>query len=73
MATEFVLRIDLSGHEHHQAAQHLFVRQMLANASQMIGSNSHRSGDLTIPRFDVSLGVNHHAPIGSWQFNTTEG
>jgi hypothetical protein len=70
MATEFVLRLDLSGHEHpgNPAAQHAVVRSWLANASQMIGSNLARNGALTIPVFDPSSGVNDHVKIGSWKF-----
>ncbi len=36
---------------------------------QAIGSDLKRKGDLTIPCWDVSLGVSHHAPIGSWEFS----
>jgi hypothetical protein len=72
MTTEFVLKLDLSGHEHHQMAQHAHVCQMLDLAKQAIGSDSKRHGELTIPRFDVSLGVNRPAVIGSWAFNQTE-
>ena len=72
MATEFVLRLDLAEHAHHQPAQHAHVCQMLDLAKQAIGSDSKRHGELTIPRFDVSLGVNRPAVIGSWAFNQTE-
>jgi hypothetical protein len=70
--TAFILRLDLSGHEHHQTAQHALVGQMLDLAKQAINSDSKRHGELTIPRFDVSLGVNRPAVIGSWAFNQTE-
>jgi hypothetical protein len=66
----FNLRIDLTDHEHRGniVAQHEFVGQMLDLAKQQLGSDRKRSGTLTIPRWDVSLGINHHAPIGSWAF-----
>ena len=71
---DFILKLDLSGHEHHQTAQHAHVCQMLDLAKQAIGSDSKRKGDLTIPRWDVSLGVNRPSTIGSWEFidNQTE-
>jgi hypothetical protein len=66
----FILRLDLTDHRHpgNPAAQHHLVREWLNLASQAIGSSSKRSGELTIPRWDVSLGINHHAAIGSWAF-----
>jgi hypothetical protein len=67
--TDFVLQLDLSNHEHHQAAQHTVVREMLGLAIQAIGSDSRRKGDLTIPVWNASQGVNRHVTVGSWQFN----
>jgi hypothetical protein len=69
--TEFVLKLDLSNHEHHPAAQQAIVREILGLAIQAIGSNPKRRGDLTMPIWDVGQGVNRHVTIGSWKFNET--
>jgi hypothetical protein len=70
MAITFTLSLDLTDHEHpgNPAAQHAKVREWLGLAMQAIGSDLKRKGELTIPCWDASLGVNHHAPIGSWEF-----
>jgi hypothetical protein len=48
------------------------VRSWLALASQAVGSNSNRRGDLTIPVFDPHRNVGGHVKIGSWEFTETE-
>jgi hypothetical protein len=70
---EFVLRLDLTDHQHpgNQAALHAKVREWLALAMQAIGSGSARKGDLTIPLWDGGQGVSRHVKIGEWQFNDT--
>jgi hypothetical protein len=70
--TEFVLKLDLSNHEHHPAAQQAIVREMLGLAIQAIGSNPKRNGELTIPLWNVQQGVNRHITVGSWEFTETE-
>jgi hypothetical protein len=68
--TEFVLRLDLREHEHRDnlAAQYTKVCQWLDLAKQQLGSNLNRRGDLTIPIWNLSVGANHPAKIGSWAF-----
>jgi hypothetical protein len=70
--TEFVLKLNLANHEHHAAAQHAIVREMLGLAQQQIGSGSSRKGELTIPLWNVQQGVNRHITVGSWEFTETE-
>jgi hypothetical protein len=71
--TAFVLRLDLSSHQHpgNPAAQHALVRQMLNLAMQAIGSNLNRKGELSIPLWDASEGLSRHIAIGSWEFTET--
>jgi hypothetical protein len=70
MATEFVLKLDLSDHEHpdNLYAQHSKVCQWLDLAKQAIGASIGRSGDLRIPIFNASEGVHRPVKIGSWAF-----
>jgi hypothetical protein len=68
--TDFVLKLDLSDHEHRDnlAAQHTKVCQWLDLAKQAIGSNSNRRGDLTTPTWDASRSTGAHVVIGRWEF-----
>jgi hypothetical protein len=72
-AMHFILRLDLTDHRHPEnlPAEHAKVREWLNLASQAIGSNSHRSGELIIPVYDPSSNVGRRAVIGSWEFTDT--
>lgn len=66
----FILRLNLTDHQHpeNRAAEHAKVRELLGLAMQAVGSSPKRNGELKIPRWDVSRGVNEAVTIGSWEF-----
>jgi hypothetical protein len=74
--TTFTLKLDLTDHQHpdNLAAEHAKVREWLNLASQAIGSNSNRRGELSIPVYDPSSNSGRRAVIGFWEFidSTTE-
>jgi hypothetical protein len=73
-AMHFILRLDLTDHQHPEnlAAEHAKVRELLGLASQAIGANSGRKGELTTPTWDASRSTGGHAVIGSWEFTNNQ-